>query len=128
MKIRLFVTKAAFMSLALVAMLGVTDSYAVPGALTGKWATGEDNTVVEVSEVNGVATGRVLSSDNPKAVPGTEVLKNFSESDGVWKGSIYSIAMGKTLNGTITPSAESLAISASIGFIKKNLTWTRVAQ
>ena len=127
MKLRL-IAKAALMSLALTAMFGVSDSYAAPGALAGQWQTGEKNTVVEVTEVNGVATGKVLSSDDPKAVPGTEVLKKFSESDGIWKGTIYSIAMDKTLNATITPSVDSLAISASMGFIKKNLTWTRAKQ
>ena len=128
MKIQRLITKAALMTLALTAVLGVSNSYAAPGALAGRWHTGEKNTVVEVSEANGVATGKVISSDDPKGAPGTEVLKNFSESAGVWKGTIYAIAMDKLMDATITPSANSLAISVSVGFIKKKLTWTRVAE
>lgn len=117
--------RVAATGIVLAALCGVSGSSAAEGALNGLWQTGEDNSIVEVTETNGVATGKLVSSDNPKAVAGTEILRNFSESGGTWKGSIYAVRRDKLMDATITPSADSLAIDVNAGFISKDLTWTR---
>jgi len=113
------------LGIALIAIFGMSNNHAAEGALNGFWQTGEDNSIVEVTETNGIATGKLVSSDNPKAVAGTEILRNFSETSGVWKGSVYAVRRDKLMDATITPSVDSLAIDVNAGLISKDLTWTR---
>ena len=113
-------------ALMLSVMLCFPLSLAAQSPLDGTWQTGEDNTLVEVTEQGGVATGKLLSSDNPKAKVGTEILQKFSLVDGVWTGSIYAVKRGKVYPATITPSADTLDIKVSAGMMKKKVAWTRV--
>lgn len=109
----------------LTAILCFPLSLAAQSPLDGTWQTGEDNTLVEVTEQDGVATGKLLSSDNPKAKVGTEILQKFSLADGVWTGSIYAVKRGKVYPATIKPSADTLDITVSAGMMKKKVAWTR---
>lgn len=125
MRVHPFFTRAPVVGLVIAALCSVSGTYAAEGALNGFWQTGEDNSIVEVTETNGVATGKLVSSDNPKAVVGTEILRNFSETGGAWKGSIYAVRRDKLMDATITPSADSLAIDVDAGLMSKDLSWTR---
>ncbi|HMB59022.1 MAG TPA: DUF2147 domain-containing protein [Xanthomonadales bacterium] len=100
---------------------------AEPG-LDGNWQTGEDNTVVSVSAQDGVYTGKLVSSDNPKAKVGTEILRNVSLVDGVWKGSLYAPKRDKVMDAVITPATDELSIKVSAGLVRKTVTWTRAAE
>ena len=58
--------------------------------LIGNWDTGEDNTKIEISESNGIITGKIKSSDNHKAKIGKVVLNDLKKDDNNWKGEIYA--------------------------------------
>lgn len=107
-------------------LLVISSQLAAQGELTGNWQTGEDNSVVEVTESNGIAVGKLVSSDNPKAIMGTEILRNVTQSNGVWKGKIWAAKRQKLMDATITPSADTLQIKVSAGMISRNVTWMRV--
>jgi len=125
MNIHQLFTRTPLVRFVLLALVGMSNGHATEGALNGLWQTGEDNSIVEVTEKNGVATGKLVSSDNPKAVAGTEILRNFSETNGTWNGSVYAIRRNKLMDATITPSADNLTIDVNAGFTSKDLTWTR---
>ena len=66
-------------------------------SIAGVWNTGEDNTKIEIAEDNGVANGKILSSDNAKAKVGNQILKDVKFSDGEWKGKLYAAKKGEWL-------------------------------
>ena len=111
--------------LAALLMLGITGHAFATTALDGNWQTGEDNSVVHVESSDGVATGKLISSDNPKAKMGTEILRNFKQTKGVWNGEIYAAKKDKLYNATITPTENSLEIKISAGVVSKKLSWKR---
>lgn len=121
-----FASKAVIGAMLCLLLLILSSDIAAQGELNGKWQTGEDNSVVEVTETNGVAVGKLVSSDNPKAVLGTEILRNVTQSGGQWKGKIWAAKRKKLMDATITPSADILQIKVSAGVVSKNVTWNRV--
>jgi uncharacterized protein (DUF2147 family) len=116
-----------FKVMVLIAVLGSPLSLAAEGTLDGTWQTGEDNSLVEVTEQGGVSTGKLVSSDNPKAKIGTEILRNFKLVDGVWTGTLYAAKRGKLYPATITPSADTLSINVSAGMMTKKVSWTKAS-
>lgn len=116
---------AGQVSIALLLSLMAVDLEA-QGALDGKWQTGEDNSVVEVTEAGGVAVGKLVSSDNPNAVMGTEILRNVTKTGDVWSGKIWAAKRKKLMDATITPSADTLEIKVSAGIASRTVTWARV--
>jgi uncharacterized protein (DUF2147 family) len=118
--------KSAFPAVLALAFLFASENIAALDELEGRWQTGEDNSVVEITQAEGVAVGKLVSSDNPNAVMGTEILRNLTEADGVWSGKIWAAKRKKLMDATITPAADSLQISVSAGIASRTLTWTRV--
>ena len=90
------------------------------------WLTGEENTKIETFQRDGLWYGKIVSSDNSKAKIGKEILQDFVEIDGEWKGKLYAAKKDKLMNAVIIPSFEKLNITVSAGLFKKKLTWTRV--
>ena len=114
-------------STALLLTVGLS-ALAAQDGLEGDWQTGEDNTVVRVTALDGVYTGKLLSSDNRKAKVGTEILRDFKPTDGAYKGTIYAVKRDKLMDATITPAGNVLNIKVSAGIVSKKLSWTRVAE
>ena len=111
--------------LATLMMLGLTANAIAQSTLEGNWQTGEDNSVVTVETAYGVITGKLISSDNPKAKMGTEILRNFKQIKGVWTGQVYAAKKDKLYDATISPDANVLNIKVSAGIASKKLTWKR---
>jgi len=93
--------------------------------LEGVWQTGEDNSKVEVFEQDGEYFGKLISSDNPKAKIGTEILRNFSQVNGVWQGTLYAVKRDKLYKASIAPSPDTLNITVSAGMLTQKLSWTK---
>ena len=94
----------------------------------GIWLTGEENTKIETYEKEGAWYGKIVSSDNSKAKIGKDILIDFKEEDGQWKGKLFAAKRGKILDAVIEPSKEILNIRVSAGFFTKTLEWKREAQ
>lgn len=107
-------------------MLGYSYDSAAQSTLTGKWQTGEDNSIVQVEETSGVITGKLVSSDNPKAKMGTEILRDFKQAKGVWSGRLYAAKKDKLYDATLSLNTNTLNIKVSAGIVNKKLAWQRV--
>jgi len=91
----------------------------------GIWLTGEENTKIETYEKEGVWYGKIVSSDNPKAKIGKDVLRGFQQEDGRWKGKLFAAKRGKILDAVIEPTVDDLNITVSAGFFTKTLVWKK---
>ena len=94
-------------------------------SLKGIWLTGEENTKIETYEKDGAWYGKIISSDNPKAKIGTDILRGFKQENGEWKGQIFAAKRNKIVDAIIQPAKEVLAITVSTGFFSKVLEWKR---
>lgn len=103
-------------------------SYAIYGQnnLVGIWDTGENNTKIEIAAPDGVITGKIKSSDNPKAAVGKVILKDLKKEDTHWKGKIYAAKKKKWYDAVLSEKKEQLEINISVGFLSKTLTWKKL--
>ena len=102
-------------------------SYCASGQsnITGTWDTGEDNTVIEIIEIDGKPTGKIKASDNPKAKIGKIILKEVKKTGRIWNGKIYAAKRQKWYDAEITHKGDVLEIEISVGFFKKTLEWKK---
>ncbi|MCR9287142.1 MAG: DUF2147 domain-containing protein [Bacteroidetes bacterium] len=94
-------------------------------SLKGIWLTGEENTKIETYQKDGVWFGKIVSSDNPNAKIGTDILRDLKKDNGEWKGKIFAAKRGKIMDAIIEPTKNILKITVSAGFFSKNLEWKR---
>ena len=94
--------------------------------LAGSWDTGEDNTIIEISEVDGKLRGTIKSSDNPKAKMGHIILKKLNKNGKAWKGEIYAVKRQDWYDVYITQKGDVLQIDLSIGLLRKTIYWKRI--
>ena len=92
---------------------------------TGIWNTGEDNTKIEITEDNGVFSGKILSSDNPKAKIGKQLIKDVKLSNGEYKGKLYAAKKGKWYDAVLKENGDQLDITIKVGWMSKTLTWKK---
>ena len=94
--------------------------------LTGTWDTGEDNTIIEITEIEDKPTGKIKSSDNPKAKIGNVILKEVNKNGRIWKGKIYAAKRQEWYDAEITQKGDVLEIEISVGFFSKTLEWNKI--
>ena len=93
--------------------------------LAGTWDTGDDNTLIEIAETEGQMTGIIKSSDNSKAQIGNVILKDLKKEDDHYSAKLYAAKRGKWYDAEISPKANLLEITISVGFISKTLEWKK---
>ena len=111
--------------LMILMVLSITSVHAQQ-SLKGVWQTGIDNTKVETYQKEGAWFGKIISSDNPKAIPGTDILRNFKKKGDSWQGQLFAMKKNKLVDAVISPGDNRLLIKVSVGFFTKNLQWLRV--
>ena len=84
-----------------------------------------ENTKIETYQKEGAWYGKIVSSDNPKAKIGNDILRAFKKEDGQWNGQLFAAKRGKILDAVIEPQKEALNITVSAGFFTKSLVWKR---
>ena len=89
------------------------------------WLTGEENTKIETYQKGGLWYGKIVSSDNPKAKIGNDILREFKLVDGVWTGKLYAAKRERMMDAMIGPKTDELDITVSAGLFKKQLSWKR---
>lgn len=94
--------------------------------LTGTWDTGEDNTIIVITEIDGKPTGKIKSSDNPKATIGKVILKDVKKKGEIWEGKIYAAKRQEWYDAEITQKGDVLEIEISVGFFSKTLEWKKL--
>ena len=92
----------------------------------GTWDTGEDNTIIEISESAGKIVGKIKSSDNPKATIGKVMVKDLKKNGTKWEGKIYAAKRQDWYDAVLTPKGNILEIKISVGFMSKTVEWKRI--
>lgn len=115
---------AAFITLS-VSRAGDVDS----DSIVGKWKDPDAPAIVQITDKGGYYEGVVVeSSDNP-AVVSTVVFKNlvYDGSDGIWKGTVYSIKRDKDFDARISMETDSnFLLTVKAGLASKKFEWARV--
>ena len=93
--------------------------------LIGTWNTGEDNTIIEISEIDRKSAGKIKSSDNPKAKIGNVILKEVNKNGRIWEGKIYAAKRQEWYDADITQKGDVLEIEISVGFLSKTIEWKK---
>ena len=93
--------------------------------LTGIWNTGNENTRVEITEINGTFIGTLVSSDNEDARIGRQLLKDVKADGEGWKGKLYAPRQGEWYDATLTMDGERLLITVGSGFRSKTVKWRK---
>lgn len=94
--------------------------------IIGLWNTGKDNTIVEISEVNGEFLGKIKSSDNEKAAAGNVILKDVRKTSDGWRGKLFVPKKQKWYDVQITPNETKLDLTVTAGFFEKEVQWSKV--
>ncbi len=94
-------------------------------SLAGVWNTGEDNTKIEIIEDGGVASGKILSSDNAKANIGKQIIKDVKLSNGEYKGQLYAAKKGEWYDAVLKENGSQLDITIKVGWMSKTVTWKK---
>jgi uncharacterized protein (DUF2147 family) len=93
--------------------------------IIGTWNTMEENTKIQIIEQKGVITGRVKSSDNPKAQIGKLILKDLVRTGNSWSGQIFAAKKNEWYNVDITSKKNTLNLKIRVGFVSKNVIWEK---
>ncbi|MBI9070127.1 MAG: DUF2147 domain-containing protein [Melioribacteraceae bacterium] len=94
--------------------------------LCGKWIVGEQNTVIKIEQDNGIYSGKIISSDNPKAKIGKLMVKEVKKIKSKWEGKVYSPKRKEWYDAEFTVESNKLNIKISVGFYSKIVEWIRV--
>ena len=94
-------------------------------SITGTWNMGQENTVVEITEANGMYGGNIVSSDNSKAKIGNQILKDIKPNGGKWKGKMYSPKKDKWFDAVLEPNGDQLLVTVKAGVMSKTLEWKK---
>ena len=93
--------------------------------LNGVWETGDENTRIEIADVEGQWVGKILSSDNQKAIIGKVILKDLKQDDSGWTGRIYAARRQEWYDVEISPKENVLELEVKVGLFSKSLDWKR---
>mgnify|MGYP000636665198 CR=1 FL=1 len=110
----------------LIIALGFMVSLSAQDFQKGIWLTNKGNTKIETYQKEGAWYGKVIDSDNPKAKIGNDILRDFKQVDGQWKGKLFVAKRGKLVDAVIEPKEDNLTITISRGFSSKTLVWKSV--
>jgi len=94
--------------------------------LTGSWNTGKQNTIIKIFEKEGVYFGELISSDNPKAIIGKQLIKDVKNDDGEWKGKLFAVKKKEWVDAEFDMKEDNLEITISVGFFTKTIEWKKV--
>ncbi|MEM6294028.1 MAG: hypothetical protein AAGA54_22310 [Myxococcota bacterium] len=97
---------------------------AASASVSGRWCTGNDDGVVEVSVRGGVLTGKLVESSSKKAKIGMTILRNFKQVDSVWKGEIFAPRKKGFLDASLVKSGGKLRITVETPRGEKKIAWS----
>jgi uncharacterized protein (DUF2147 family) len=92
--------------------------------ISGRWNTGDQNTVIKIEQQDGVYIGKIISSDNPEVKQGKVILKDVKPKKDGWTGKIYAPRRGEWYDADITINGNKMKLEMSVGFFSKYIEWT----
>ena len=94
--------------------------------MAGEWSVGEQNTIVKIEQEDGIYTGKIVASDNPKVKIGNPMIKELKQIEGTWKGKVYSPKRKEWYDAEFTQEDNKLNLEIKVGIFSKTLEWTRI--
>lgn len=94
-------------------------------SLEGRWNTPDEASTIEVSIKDGILTGTLVASTEPRAKLGTVILRGFVRRGDKWVGKIYVPKKDRTADAEATLKDGKLTIKVSAGLRSKSVVWTR---
>jgi len=98
-------------------------------SIVGKWKDPDAPAIVRITNKGAYYEGVVVeNADNP-ALVSTVVFKNlvYDGSDGIWKGTVYSIKKDKDFDAKISMETSSnFLLTVKAGIMSKKFEWARV--
>jgi uncharacterized protein (DUF2147 family) len=93
--------------------------------ISGIWATGKHNTLVEIETHKQPIVGKVVKTDAEKGEIGTVILKKFSKVNDSWHVTIFAPERDKHFPAILTVNGDVLEIKVDVGFFTKDVEWQR---
>lgn len=109
----------------LMTIFCITNYAQSKSAIAGEYIVGKQNTVVKIEQNDGIYSGTIIFSDNPKAEIGKLMVKDLKEKKGKWKGKTYSPKRKEWYDTEFIPKKNSLDIKIKVGFFSKTIEWVR---
>lgn len=103
-----------------------TNSAMAQQSILGRWNTGQENTIIEIKEVQCKIEGRIVASDNSKAPIGRLIVKVVYSEDGHISGSLYSLRKGKWFDAFFSPKSKNMEVTLTVGWITRKLNWIKI--
>lgn len=85
----------------------------------GIWLHKEDTSRIEIFEVNGKLTGKLISSRNPFIETNIEVLKDLEFKEGKWQGELYIPKKKRWVHAILEEKNNLLIIELDLGYEKQ---------
>ena len=92
-------------------------------SIAGIWNTGKENTKIEITEVDGLYQGKIISSDNEQAKIGKLLLKDIKSVRKGYKGKLFAAKKGEWMDAELKEKDNKLSITVSAGFMSKTVEW-----
>jgi len=93
--------------------------------LAGIWDTGEENTLIEIAEINEKFIGKLKSSDNENAQIGRVILKDLEQNGTKWTGQIWAAKRQRWFDVEITPGKNLMELEIDGGILTKTVEWKK---
>ncbi len=94
--------------------------------VAGNWIAGKENTVIKIAQEGSSYSGKIISSENPKAKAGSLMIKDLKQDKkGNWKGQVYAPKRDEWYDAEFTPKGNILEIEISVGFFSKTMEWKK---
>ncbi|HVY55415.1 MAG TPA: DUF2147 domain-containing protein [Thermodesulfobacteriota bacterium] len=97
-------------------------------SIVGKWKDPDAPAIVQITNKGGYYEGVVVENPDNPAVVSTVVFKNlvYDGSDGVWKGTVFSLKKNKDFDAKISmENSSSFLLTVKAGLGSKKFEWTR---
>jgi uncharacterized protein (DUF2147 family) len=110
-------------------LLGFILPTAISNNLEGKWATGLNNTIVEITTNYGVLTGKITDSDDKKLIGITVIKTVVKNKNGTYSCEIYDPKLKKYFDATLESLQDGkLKVKATccLGFFSETYFWQRI--
>jgi hypothetical protein len=95
-------------------------------SILGRWNTGQENTIIEIKEVQGKIEGRIIASNNIKAPIGKLILKDVYRENEHIKGSLYGLRKGKWFDVSFSPQPKNMEVALNAGWVTRKLNWKKL--
>jgi len=109
----------------LITIFSITSYAQSKSDIAGEYVVGEQNTIVKIEPQEDVFSGKITSSDNPKAKIGNLMVKELKQTKGKWKGKLYSPKRKEWFDAEFIPKKNTLDVKIKVGFFSKTIEWER---